>query len=304
MRRTVVIRAFTVVAAAGALIASGVLPASAHESDRELQQTVQVVGSGSSVSVSSASVYSGSVRFVVSTRNPQGPQGGGSNVSLFRLKAGKKLSQLFTALQDEFSQTPSVAARGTREIVAIAVVRGLADVVPGHPETVTEFLAAGQYWAMDLANPPTSGPPRLTPLLVRSGGRHIEQDSDLASQVHVTTADDRFIAPRVWPHRGTYTFTNHADTIHFMALQPVARGTTDAQIQKVFSTPPPAGASGPPPGFLSGPTGGNDVVSPGYSLQLTYNLPPGTYVLLCFVADDRTGMPHALMGMHKVIVLK
>ena len=36
---------------------------------------------------------------------------------------------------------------------------------------------------------------------------------------------------------------------------------------------------------------------------MTYNLPPGTYVLLCFIADDENGMPHAFMGMHKVIVL-
>ena len=36
---------------------------------------------------------------------------------------------------------------------------------------------------------------------------------------------------------------------------------------------------------------------------MSYNLPKGTYVLLCFVADDLTGMPHAIMGMHKVVVL-
>ena len=34
---------------------------------------------------------------------------------------------------------------------------------------------------------------------------------------------------------------------------------------------------------------------------MAYNLPPGTYALFCFVAGDMTGIPHALMGMHKVI---
>jgi len=38
-------------------------------------------------------------------------------------------------------------------------------------------------------------------------------------------------------------------------------------------------------------------------MQLTYNLPAGRYVLLCFVADEQTGIPHAFMGMHKVVVL-
>jgi hypothetical protein len=34
------------------------------------------------------------------------------------------------------------------------------------------------------------------------------------------------------------------------------------------------------------------------------HLAPGTYVLQCFVADDVTGMPHAIMGMHKVVTLR
>ena len=41
-----------------------------------------------------------------------------------------------------------------------------------------------------------------------------------------------------------------------------------------------------------------------YDLQLSYDLPAGTYVLLCFVADDETGIPHAIMGMHQVVVLE
>jgi len=70
-------------------------------------------------------------------------------------------------------------------------------------------------------------------------------------------------------------------------------------VQQYFDS----GAMGPPPFATGGPSGGSDVESPGVSLQLTYNLPAGTYVLLCFVADDQTGMPHAMMGMHKVVVL-
>jgi hypothetical protein len=37
---------------------------------------------------------------------------------------------------------------------------------------------------------------------------------------------------------------------------------------------------------------------------VAYHLPRGTYVLMCFVADDMTGIPHALMGMHLVIELR
>jgi hypothetical protein len=113
------------------------------------------------------------------------------------------------------------------------------------------------------------------------------------------TTSDRFVAPRNWAHRGTVTVANVSDTIHFMNLVPVKAGTTDKQIQKYFDS----GVQAPPPFALQGPSGGSDVQSPGTSLQLTYNLPAGTYALLCFVADDMTGMPHAVMGMHKVVVL-
>jgi len=180
---------------------------------------------------------------------------------------------------------------------------GLAGVNKGYPEVATTYLQPGTYYLMDLANPPKGGPPTVSTLTVGSNRTSFEQDSDLHSQVSVqATSADRFIAPSSWPSRGTYTFTNTSDTLHFMTMMPVKPGTTDAQVQAAFSAPPSA-QQGPPPFALMGPSGGNDVVSPGRSLQVSYNLPPGTYVLLCFIPDDKTGMPHAVMGMHKVIVL-
>jgi hypothetical protein len=200
---------------------------------------------------------------------------------------------------DEFS--PKNAALGTRELTAAATFRGLADVVVHSPEVVTEYLSPGTYYLLDLGNTP-KGPPHVTTLTVKQAKprMNIEQDSDLASQTTIrATSADRFVAPRNWPHKGTYTFRNTSDTLHFMELQPVKKNTTDKQIQKYFDSH----VQTPPPFLKMGPSGGNDVVSPGYSLQVTYNLPRGTYVLLCFVSDDKTGMPHAVMGMHKVVVL-
>jgi hypothetical protein len=298
-----------VLAASGAMVAAAAGPAVASEEgpsgapNGEIQQTVHLVGNGHAVRSSAAWVYSGSIHFAVSTTDPQTQNGGGSAVSLFRLKAGKDLDDVTRSLHEEFSQNPSTAAKGTRDILATAIVRGLADVVPGHPETVTEFLSPGTYWLMDLANLPPSGPPQFTRLAVKPAIRHIEQDSDLRSQVTVSTVDEHFQPSTTnWPHAGTYTFTNNADVIHFMQLQPVKPGTTDRDVQRFFDSIL-SGKNNVPPPFIPGPTGGNDVVSPGFSLQLTYNLPAGRYVLLCFVADEQTGIPHAFMGMHKVIVL-
>ena len=295
MRRHV-LKGATVLLSAGALMALGLSPAGAETSHSEIQQTVHVTGNGSSVSLDHATIWAGSVRFAVATTNPTGPNGGGSQITMFRPKPGHTLADVFKGVGDEFGANPAL---GTRELTAAATFRGLADVVMGHGEVVTQNVSPGTYYLVDLANPP-AGAPQLATLTVKPAKENIEQDSDLASQTVVrATSADRFIAPRYWPHEGTYTFRNTSDTLHFMELQPVKTGTTDAQIQAYFAS----GVQTPPPFAKMGPSGGNDVVSPGYSLQVSYDLPKGTYVLLCFVADDVTGMPHALMGMHKVVVL-
>lgn len=289
-----------VVLSVGGLLALGTSPAFAYSSNGEIQQTVHVRGNGSVAHLDHTTIRSGSIRFVVSTTNSHGVDGNGSDIALFQPKPGVTLGRVLQDMRDDFSQNPRTAAKGTRETTRDARVLGLADVVKGHPAVVTEFLSPGTYYVADIASGMTSGSPTLTTLTVRRPRANIEQDSDLASQVTVrATSADRFVAPRHWPHRGTYTFKNVSDTIHFMAIQPVKPGTTDAQIQAYFAAPP----SGPPPFALNGPTIGNDVLTPGESLQLSYDLPRGTYVLLCFVADDVTGMPHAIMGMHKVVVL-
>jgi hypothetical protein len=280
----------------GGLLTLGAAPALADSPNGEIQQTVRVVGNGTSVWIDHSTIQSGSIRFAVSTTNPSTQQGGGSQVTLFRLNSGVTLDRFRHDLADEFNQHPKAAADGTRELTQDVHVMGLADVVKGSPELVTENLAPGTYYLMDLGN--SVLPPALTTLSVRPAGPNIEQDSDLGSQLTATvTSADRFIAPRNWPHQGTYTFKNVSDTLHMMGIQRVKPGTTDADITKFFN-----GTSSNVP-FMQGPSGGNDVTSPGVTFQVSYNLPAGTYVLLCFVADDKTGMPHAFMGMHKVIVL-
>lgn len=102
------------------------------------------------------------------------------------------------------------------------------------------------------------------------------------------------------PAHGTIRISNVSDTLHFVAIQRVRRGTTDREIQHYFAS---GGSAGPPPFIVNSPQMGADVLSPGQSLKLTYRLHRGTYVLLCFIADDHTGMPHAFMGMHKVVHL-
>lgn len=274
------------------------LPASAG-TQAAASHCISVRGTGSSVILSQTSFRSGSVCFRVSSSNPATPGGGGgSAINLFRLNPGVTLVQARKDFRDEFSSNPATAAKGTRELTRDVSFYGLADVVPGHPETVTVNLTRGTYHIWDLAQAAAGGPlPGQVTLHVtcRVPGHSLSGSVQVAA-----TSADRFIAPAAWPHRGTYLFHNVADTIHFMAIIPVKPGTTDKEIQAFFNSHSPAA----PPFFAPGPSGGNDVVSPGRTIQVSYNLPRGTYVLVCFIADDVTGIPHAIMGMHKVIKLR
>jgi hypothetical protein len=299
----------TVAVGVGALIAleaSAAVASDRHQGRHwhqgRVQQVVHVSGDGAKVTFDDASVKAGSITFVVSTTAPATQS---SNVTLFKPKQGKTLDDVLGALAEELDPAPLTAAKGTRDLVADATFHGLADVVGGTPMTVTERLDPGTYYAVDLGTPPAKGAKPATTRFDVSSDRHgVAQDSDVGSRARVAAVDpDRFSAPRVLPHRGTLTFVNRSDTIHFMDLTPVKDGTTDKDVSDAFAKPP-TDPNAQPAFFKAGPSGGADVLSPGGHLQLSYDLPRGTYVLLCFVADDVTGMPHALMGMHKVVVLK
>src|SRR5664280_1942507 len=227
MHRT--LRAAAVVVATGGLLVSAA-PAFANE-HTAAGNGVTVVGDGSSVGVDRATVEAGRVSFNVSSTNPVVQGNGGSNISLFQPKHGVTLEQVFADLREEFSSQPATAATGTRDLVRDVSIFGLADVVPGSPEVVTENLRSGTYYLMDLVKFSGVGQPTTTRLSVAGNGT----GSPLKGRVLVTpTSADRFIAPSTWSHRGTYLFHNVADTIHFMAIQPVEAGTTDRQIQAFF----------------------------------------------------------------------
>ena len=103
------------------------------------------------------------------------------------------------------------------------------------------------------------------------------------------------------PARGTFLFKN-ADrtTPHFVILQQVVEGTTTDEVLEFLQN---EDQQGPPPFALAGSleTGS---LSPGRTMTVDYRLPPGQYVIMCFFPDVHAGgMPHALMGMLKMIHL-
>ncbi len=101
--------------------------------------------------------------------------------------------------------------------------------------------------------------------------------------------DERFGGAVTLPASGTITFRNRSTTApHFLSLQHVKEGTTRGQVLASFSTGNTSYA-------LSGDAN-TDAVSPGQAMTLTYHVPKGEYVEVCFFPDLKTGIPHAIMA--------
>ncbi|MCW2866387.1 MAG: putative secreted protein [Marmoricola sp.] len=258
-------------------------------------QAVAVTGDGSHVTVNHARLHAGRMTFAVKSTS-----GNGSSITMFRPRRGHTLAEVFADLQEEFAGQPDVQAKGTRDLVRDTLIYGLADVSSRRGARVTRHVGPGTYYLMDLGTPPAGGPPPTTRIRVfKNAGYRAAADRAPARATVRMTSSDRFRVSGRMPAHGTVRVVNTSDTLHFMALVRVKQGTTDRQIQEFFDS----GDQGQPPFAVDSPQMGTDVLTPGKSLRLTYRLHRGTYALLCFISDDKTGMPHAVMGMHKVVRL-
>lgn len=285
----------TVAVAAGVAVMAGAAPASAST---PAPQTVQVTGDSTGLHFSRTHVAEGNITFNISTTNAEN----GTGVTLFRFKKGATFATLDQGLLEEFGQVPNVnPGQGTIDLLRDVTIYGVADVQAGTPVSATVNLNEGVYYSFDSSGTTLPTAQNVTRLVVGEGSDRAP--SQLPGWLHSASVDmttsDRFQVRGELHAKGSILFSNVSDTLHFADITPVAPGTTDAQVQAFFDS----GSQAQPPWALNGPSISTDVLSPGKQVVLHYNLPKGTYVLLCFVADDKTGMPHALMGMHKVIHL-
>lgn len=136
---------------------------------------------------------------------------------------------------------------------------------------------------------------------------HADFTAAARRQTRAPVADGRIVARTgpTWggssqlPARGTFTFKNADSTVpHFVVLSQVAEGTTTDQVLTSLNS------QEPPPDFFLGAGLETASISPGHTMTVDYDLPPGQYVVMCFFPDPSMGgMAHALMGMLKMIHL-
>ena len=114
----------------------------------------------------------------------------------------------------------------------------------------------------------------------------------------VAKTNRRFGGDRVLPANGTINFTNEStESPHFLELAHVKEGTTRKQVINALN-------SNQRPSFALPGGADVDILTTGQSMNFHVNLPAGEYVQMCFFPDPKTGMPHALMGMVRIVHLK
>jgi hypothetical protein len=152
-----------------------------------------------------------------------------------------------------------------------------------------------------------------TYIAVNDGGRLPKDPVKLTaagSALHAKSSTDatvkavngaRWHGDKNLPAKGTITFKNKTHgkqaTPHFIDMERVKKGTTRKDVLDFFQN-----GHGRPsfarPGSVS-----TDVVGAGQKMTWTYHTHPGDYALMCFFTDLKTGMPHAFMGMVRIVHL-
>jgi hypothetical protein len=236
--------------------------------------------------------------FRVTTTDP-----GGAYIGLIGLRKGVSLQRYLADLEQAYDETDREAAMaGSRAVERDVVMYGGAAVLPDAPVTFTPRLRPGTYYLIDFKD---VGSPGLADKVrklrvVGHGGAVVPRAG--AEIVQVQTADGpRFRAPAQLRAGAAVRVTNRSRQFNEAIFMPVREGTTRAQVGAFFAAME-GGPAAPYP-FIGGPVG-MVPLSPGRSTVVSAELRPGTYALVTWVTDYRTGRMHAAQGMNEIITVR
>ncbi|HET6878153.1 MAG TPA: hypothetical protein VFH38_11535 [Jatrophihabitans sp.] len=224
-------------------------------------------------------IHAGTVEFKVVSAD-----GKGHELQLARLHRGYTLQQAGSDINKAFRGDIAAIRRVDHNIT----FRGGSPARPGRPGHVTVTLNAGRYYAFD------QNGAGLASIRVRGIGT----PSPVAHRGWITAHTYGFENSRL-TNSGVMRVNNISDQPHFVVMQRVKPSTTRRQVARVFNRPP----SNKQPGWVLRANTDSAVISPYHFEYFRYDLPRGKYLLACFWPDDDTGMPHAYMGMWKLVRL-
>lgn len=203
--------------------------------------------------------------------------------------------------QDQFMEVLMSGDLGALANIGAAYGGPMAN--PGGQGSVIAWLDPGTYEVVCLI-PDDQGVPHaahgMISLLEVAEGAAAAPDP--VADVSITLVEMTFdglpaevaAGPQVWG------VTNGGTQLHEMAIYQMAPGVPAAAIIASITAPPaspeaaPAEETGPSP-FVAGT--GAAPMSPGATNFVELDAQPGEYLVVCFVPDAETGMPHAMMGM-------
>lgn len=214
---------------------------------------------------------------------------GHNSVTFGTLKAGYTMPEFLKDAQQGFEKNNLKAIKRV-----YANVDALGGLAPGQTGTIV-FPHPGRYFALVTAG-------RISqPTMFTVGSKRKTRMPHIDGRI-VAKDGPGWSGSSNLPAQGTLMFKNAATThvLHFMGMNQVKEGTTVEQVLAALQGPENAA---PPEWVLSGEMG-TDVIAPHRAMTVDYDLPPGQYVVLCFMPDPNMhGMPHALMGMIEMIHL-
>jgi hypothetical protein len=154
---------------------------------------------------------------------------------------------------------------------------------------------AGKYYLYD-----DSGNLPARPRTITVTGPVAKRAAPTFSATVTATNVKRFGGATTIPAKGTLRFKNvSTNSPHMLILIHVKVGTTRKDVLDFIDS----GANSNPTWGLPGGAD-TDLLGPGLAQTLTYSMPKGQYAELCFFPDLKTGMPHAAMGMIRMVTAK
>jgi hypothetical protein len=240
-----------------------------------------------SLAKSSSTFRPGRVAFTVTTKN--------HNATLGFVRFADGYS--FKKFQKDLAATNKGDMTAlTRAIKHTTFYGGAGDLGAGSVSGTVVLPKAGSYMAYNFGgNLPKAGP------VLHATGRPQHRPAPQTTATLTAINGLRFGGASTIPSHGTLLLKNNAvDSPHFFEVDQVTPGTTTQQILDYFQS-----GSQAPPAFFAGPGFGTEVIGPHQSMTLKYHLAPGTYAEMCFFPDPKMhGMPHAAMGMIRIITVQ
>jgi hypothetical protein len=228
-----------------------------------------------------------------------GDQGGPDTISIVRTD---NLDQVLTLLPPVFAGDPSDPAALAAAAQSITAIHALTTWYGGAQKggVWQVKLPPGNYFALGVQSTAMglAKPVAFTVAGATRGG--VIKATQATARATGPVGHNKWVFTQVGAQPVEWLrFTNAAHELHFLGLTGVKPTTTNAMVKKELLGPP-----GPPPPWITGPDFSFDVISPGVTVAIKEAVPAGRYFLDCFMPGEADGMPHALMGMWKLVDVK